>query len=346
MISISHRWDGSPAYIPQTFRVDLKLSADALDLIISIEAPYFDDAAPPQQAGKCPKLWEHEVVSLYIASNADRIPSECPYIEIIIGPHGHYLLLAFPGEQRWAESSDEIELDEEPIVNIDRESRVWKATVLLPCCLLPEPECDADNPLALIWKANAYAMHGNGSTREYLAGNAVPGEKPNFHQLKYFTPITLFEVDPLSISLSMGSVGLKGAPVGGNIIAAATVVETSNDIKEDPNEAKNARSSMSDTGKEGSLISSEPPAQTVESLAHVAKRLSLKFSPQDIAAQNDSTGKVEATEAPVTAQIGETSKNTDSPLDEQYLRLLHEGEFPIVSGLLWKRKVGNAPLSA
>jgi hypothetical protein len=39
-------------------------------------------------------------------------------------------------------------------------------------------------------RVNAYAIHGRGEERRYLAAFAVPGERPDFHQLTAFGPFT------------------------------------------------------------------------------------------------------------------------------------------------------------
>ena len=43
--------------------------------------------------------------------------------------------------------------------------------------------------------ANAYAIHGEGSARRYLAWTPVPGPAPDFHRLEYFAPLEQARVD-------------------------------------------------------------------------------------------------------------------------------------------------------
>lgn len=52
----------------------------------------------------------------------------------------------------------------------------WVAQVRLPVAWLPSG-CD---------RLNAYAIHGVGAARRYLAFRALGGERPDFHRLEHF----------------------------------------------------------------------------------------------------------------------------------------------------------------
>jgi hypothetical protein len=40
-------------------------------------------------------------------------------------------------------------------------------------------------------RVNAYAIHGQGANRRYLAAYSVGGTAPDFHRLDRFVPLTL-----------------------------------------------------------------------------------------------------------------------------------------------------------
>jgi hypothetical protein len=138
-------------------------------------------------------LYNHEVVELFLAAypNDDDSAAFSPYIEIQVGPHGHYNLVFFLQEADFANMDTSLELDKLPEPKINNKTGRWTVEVAVPSFFLPEPVCGDD--LSVTWMANAYAMHGQGEQREHLAHSAVPGSVPNFHQLARFVPLVLFE---------------------------------------------------------------------------------------------------------------------------------------------------------
>ncbi|MBY0399504.1 hypothetical protein K2X89_04365, partial [Myxococcota bacterium] len=55
----------------------------------------------------------------------------------------------------------------------------WRGRARVPLDFLPTGLCSA----------NAYAIHGVGDARRYLAWHPVPGPQPDFHRLELFPPI-------------------------------------------------------------------------------------------------------------------------------------------------------------
>lgn len=93
-----------------------------------------------------------------------------PYTEIELSPHGHYLVLRFAGvRNRMAEG---LPLSFTAAIDGGR----WTGAALLPPDLLPSP------PL----RVNAYAVHGVGAGRHYLAMIPVLGEKADLHRPELF----------------------------------------------------------------------------------------------------------------------------------------------------------------
>lgn len=171
---VRHTWDGRP--LPEPEHVTLSLRARPAGLEVRVDAPYFADPPPHVPTGPTPKLWEYEVVELFLAPASPPPGPPVPYTEIELGPHGHYLVLRLRGVRQVAEDGLRI-----PYCAAILDDRRWRAATCLPWALLPEP------PL----RANAYAMHGAGSSRKFLAMAPVPGERPDFHQLERFQALPL-----------------------------------------------------------------------------------------------------------------------------------------------------------
>ncbi len=162
-ISVSRLWSGE--YVGE--QATLALSLDARELVIEIEAVFHDDPPPSAPPGSCWALWEHEVVELFLLGEDDH------YIEIEIGPHGHYLVLQLEGRRNITKR--DLSLRIERLV-VDRGAGTWRATARLDAAFVPS------RPL---WY-NAYAIHGRGAARRYLAHAAMPGPAPDFHRLESF----------------------------------------------------------------------------------------------------------------------------------------------------------------
>ncbi len=165
-LPIHSQWNGAPAEPGEHARVTL--SEDG-DLIVTVDAPFHGDPAPSGPPGPRWALWEHEVVELFILGAGEA------YTEIELGPHGHHLVLKLQGVRNVV--ARELPLQ----VQTHIEGARWRAIARVPRAWLPEPP----------YRANAYAIHGQGEARRYLAHAPVPGEKPDFHRLQHFIDITI-----------------------------------------------------------------------------------------------------------------------------------------------------------
>ncbi|MDD9937267.1 MAG: hypothetical protein OXT09_26900 [Myxococcales bacterium] len=163
--TIEHDWRGSPLPADEHARVALRL--DGADANITVDAPFHGDPPPGPAPGRCPGLWNHEVVELFLLGPEDR------YTEIEIGPHGHYLALRLHGVRRVIDDTVGLEL------HTTIASGRWTATARLERRELPDP----------MLRANAYAIHGSRGRRYHSAAHPVPGEAPDFHRLEHFQPI-------------------------------------------------------------------------------------------------------------------------------------------------------------
>ncbi|HTV22566.1 MAG TPA: hypothetical protein VMG12_27950 [Polyangiaceae bacterium] len=160
-IIIDHLWDARRA--PEAGpRLGLRFGEKML--AIEIDAPFHGDPPPEAAPGRCPKLWEHEVVELFLLGSRER------YLELEFGPHGHYLALRLAGVRRL--QADGMTLPYAASIENGR----WSAEARVPLEWLP-PDWS---------RFNAYAIDGDGAQRRYWARFPVPGARPDFHRLDCF----------------------------------------------------------------------------------------------------------------------------------------------------------------
>jgi len=162
---VERMWDGQPARDDERVRMRITLASTGLD--ISVEAPFHGDEPPRAAPGPLWGLWDHEVVEVFVLG-----PGEV-YTEIELGPHGHYLVLRLAARREAVACAL---LDAfRPQIRGPR----WTASIHIPVELLPPPP----------HRLNAYAIHGQGDLRRFLALWAVPGAGPDFHRLECFRAI-------------------------------------------------------------------------------------------------------------------------------------------------------------
>ncbi|MEN8258050.1 MAG: hypothetical protein ABFS09_09355 [Thermodesulfobacteriota bacterium] len=161
-LQIAQTWDGSP--VAQADVVDLSVRLTDDELTITVAAPFYGDPPPAGGEGELNGLWDYEVVELFLlAANGH-------YLEVEMGPHGHYLILLLAGIRQVKKKLHPSHFSTE-IVGCR-----WQATLKLVADHLPTP----------FTHTNAYAIHGQGVERCYLAAYPVPGERPDFHQPHFF----------------------------------------------------------------------------------------------------------------------------------------------------------------
>ena len=166
-LHITKLWDGKPALESEHASLVVRLTAE--HLIVSIDAPFHGDPAPGASPGPTPGLWNHEVVELFICG------PDAQYTEVEIGPHGHHLVLQLSGVRSPTATCLPLQLC------VTKEENRWTASAALDAGLLPPRP----------WTVNAYAIHGEGAARRYLACYPAPGDAPDFHRLEAFQPIEL-----------------------------------------------------------------------------------------------------------------------------------------------------------
>lgn len=162
-------WDGAALASGEEARVRASIdrARGVLDVVVS--ARFYADPQPDAPSGSRPGLWDFEVVELFLVGEAEE------YLEVELGPHGHFLVLRLSGRRNVVES--EIPIAYRARLDGDR----WTGRAAVPLDRVPEP----------VRFANAYAIHGTGASRRHLAAHPVPGDRPDFHRLECFPPCAL-----------------------------------------------------------------------------------------------------------------------------------------------------------
>ena len=166
---IAGTWNGEPLLSREEARVELVLG-DTVE--IRVDATYYDDPAPCDAPARLDGLWEFEVVELFLLGTHHR------YLEIELGPHGHWLALYLEGQRRIVDDDIAIAFE------AHRTSGHWSGRAVFDRACLPE---------GLGW-ANVYSIHGVGPHRRYLAMTPVLGEVPDFHRVESFDPIPDYSI--------------------------------------------------------------------------------------------------------------------------------------------------------
>lgn len=168
-LTINQTWNGHPLATGDHTRLDLVVASGMLHVVL--DAPFHNDAPPPRPPGPTDHLWDYEVVELFLLGTDTR------YLEIELGPHGHYLVLLLHGIRRRVSAPLPIEFT----ARIEQDKRRWSGHARIPLAHVP-PGLHA---------VNAYALHGSPGARHHLAAYPVPGETPDFHQPTAFGPLHL-----------------------------------------------------------------------------------------------------------------------------------------------------------
>ena len=162
--TIAMTWDGSPIVSREEVCVTLE-RLNSGDMHMGVDAPFHGDAPPPGPKGPCWELWNHEVVEAFL------VGEDGFYLEIELGPYGHYILLQLDAPRNIVAHSFPVEY--RATITGDR----WRGEACIPASLIP----------ACVVRANFFAIHGAEPARCYLAFAPLPGPKPDFHQPGRFT---------------------------------------------------------------------------------------------------------------------------------------------------------------
>lgn len=131
--------------------------------MVKVRAPRTDAPQPPGNSGRFPQLWRYDVVELFLLGENER------YVELEFGPFGHYWFLQLKGCRQ-------IVGEIEPLMHECKHTEdTWEAGACLPPLDFQPHACNVTCILS--------TQRFHGSLVE------LPGEIPNFHQLKYFFPL-------------------------------------------------------------------------------------------------------------------------------------------------------------
>jgi len=170
-LTIASTGDGQAIDAAEQALVRLRLTAR--DLHVAVSAPFHGDPRPRGEPRSTPRLWEHEVVELFVAG--EPVGAKVPSTEIELSPWSHHLVLRLHGIRRVVAAGLPIDF------RAWRRGARWLGAAHLDRALLPPPP----------WRANAFAIHGRGSARRYLAAFPLPGERPDFHQPERFPALAI-----------------------------------------------------------------------------------------------------------------------------------------------------------
>lgn len=177
---IARTWDGEALGEAERVRVEMA-AVDGEHLRIRVDAPFHDDPPPAGPPGPTDRLWEHEVVELFLAGvDSGR---GVAYTEVELSPHGHHLVLRLEGVRRVVEQGLPLRYrcSVAPAAGGVGGGHRWSGEALLPLRLLPPRP-----PGRTAFGVNAFAIHGSGAARRHLAAYPLPGERPDFHQPERF----------------------------------------------------------------------------------------------------------------------------------------------------------------
>lgn len=164
---VENQWNGEKSPRPDV-RAEVSFEQVEGGMAVKASMPRREDEKVPDAPARTrvENLWEYDVVELFLVGDDGK------YLEIELGPGGHYLILGFDGVRR--RSDGHIGLD--PHIEMKKDDRSWSSSCLLPPSIVPTP----------LKAVNAFVI----ASGLYLAAFPVPGEKPDFHQPGAFPTLT------------------------------------------------------------------------------------------------------------------------------------------------------------
>jgi len=177
-IQINQLCDGAPAAKGEHTTITLVAQADALQ--VHVDAPYHGDPVPLHPPGPTPRLWEHEVVELFLFG------TDAHYLELELGPGGHYLVLQLHGIRHIVARVDNLEFPRPRL-----HGKRWLGMATVPTSLLPDG----------LGHVNAHAIHGQATKRRYLSAFSGPGA-PDFHRPEWARPLAPTLLAQLAVSVT------------------------------------------------------------------------------------------------------------------------------------------------
>lgn len=312
-LSFSAFWNGKPSTFPR-YEIRFGISPQSGDVVVNVNAPFQNDPPPSGAPGRLENLQEFEVVQLFLCSRVTGT-----YLNLQIGPYGHYMLTFFMKEADWETQDPTLDLDQPPRIAVDFEAGRWTASLAIPSFYLPEPECDE---LSITWTVNACASFGQGDARTYLSWCPLTGSEPNFHQLRCFRTVKLSEsMDVRTVRLQSVAVRMNSVAPGAYLHHQPFPPQFQHQQPQQPFDARNLKDMLMQEGYDSGpddeplVIAPEVKAKADPSVSVVEFARKLR---DKLVAQYPAMGE----------------------LEEKYLRhVQHDtGEFVLLHSKIWKRK--------
>ena len=184
-MSIQRSWDGALVGEYPGAMVEMAVRERTVEIVFT--GPRMGTPEPVAPKGRLWRLWEYEVLECFIVGAEDQ------YVEIEVGPHGHYLALRLDGVRKIVDKNVPVAADWSagPVARDSRgDPTYWSARVVIARHELPPPP----------WRVNSFAIFDRPaplagqeraatscSERVYMAATRVPGDVPDFHRLECFT---------------------------------------------------------------------------------------------------------------------------------------------------------------
>lgn len=199
-LRFSNLWNGRPSRdvsASASYEIDIRLNLETSDLVVLVDAPFFDDPFPLEsyRGFRCDQLSHYEVVGIVIAPGDLESNPEKYYLEILLGPYGHYFVCTYPFEGAMCGKNSGIILEKLPVNRIDHAKRRWRGEIYIPCHLLPEPKPGDDDleNISSTWMMNAFAIHRQQKEPEHLTYSPSHTDSaPNSCQMR-LVPVTVSE---------------------------------------------------------------------------------------------------------------------------------------------------------
>ena len=144
--------------------VHISIEEEEEEILLEIDAPYYDDPTPKSSSKSVWGLWEYEVVEVFF------VGEDGQYLEAEFGPHGHHLLL-------WLNAPRTVAKKHLPVQFTAKiHNRRWQGTAKISRSILPSK----------IQKWNLFSIHGVGPQRQYQCMFPLQTSQPDFHQPQRF----------------------------------------------------------------------------------------------------------------------------------------------------------------
>uniref|UniRef100_A0A5S6QYD8 Phytanoyl-CoA dioxygenase n=1 Tax=Trichuris muris TaxID=70415 RepID=A0A5S6QYD8_TRIMR len=185
---ISKTWRGEPVTEHEPFNFHLEWYFQRVRgkphkrvVKVYIDGPLFDDPPEPDNlGGHCPTIYDQECISVVFANNRSQ------YLDIAVGPHGHWLVRMFSGKGREI-TKEELELEVQNVF----EGNDWRSVFEIPLAYFP----------GAVTRYNAFALHGSGSRRHVEAFQPISDGRigdvaPELHRIEFYKPIKIDRLIP------------------------------------------------------------------------------------------------------------------------------------------------------